>query len=299
MTHDGIIVLGAPRSGTTLLRRIMDGHPNISAPGETYILSACARFLAEEPVVDGMDIGVINGLGFLDVPEEELLSRLRDFAFGFRREHAAREGKSRWLEKTAIDAFHVADIDRLCGNDAHFICVVRHGLDVACSMLDWSVKAQSFPPELHEYVKDTPRLLEAFATAWAKVTTDIWDFAEAHPDNTVILRYEDLTADPVKEMARVFTSIGEDFAPEMLEEALAARDPKGFSDWKAFSQKDVNAASVARWSSLSPDTVAMLADIVNPVLERTGYEPVPSGPARSRAAQRKRYNTGLILQSLR
>ncbi|MCA9663328.1 MAG: sulfotransferase, partial [Myxococcales bacterium] len=32
----GIIVLGAPRSGTTLLRRLLDAHPNIACPPETY-----------------------------------------------------------------------------------------------------------------------------------------------------------------------------------------------------------------------------------------------------------------------
>jgi len=56
--YDGIIVIGCPRSGTTLLRRLLDAHPNIAAPGETYLFTACARFLRSERAVDGMDVGV-------------------------------------------------------------------------------------------------------------------------------------------------------------------------------------------------------------------------------------------------
>ena len=57
--HDGIIILGCPRSGTTLLRRLFDAHPNIAAPGESYLLTAAARFLTGETMVDGMDDGLL------------------------------------------------------------------------------------------------------------------------------------------------------------------------------------------------------------------------------------------------
>ena len=299
MTHDGIIILGCPRSGTTLLRRIMDAHPNISAPGETYVLSSAARFLASEKVVDGMDIGVLNGLGFLGFEEEQTVTRLRDFAFGFRRDHAKKENKNRWLEKTAIDAFHVREIERLCGDHAYFICVVRQGLDVACSMLDWSMKAQSFPPELHAYVKETPRLMEAFAKAWADSTNDILDFAERHPDNAILMRYEDLIAAPEETMKAIFTLINEPFSADILQTAFAKKEPKGFSDWKAFSRSSVTDQSDGRSASLSKDTTSMLADIVNPTLKRCGYSEITKTAARSGKDARKRYEVGLVLQGMR
>lgn len=295
----GIIVLSCPRSGSTLLRRLLGGHSNISAPGETYLLSACARFLREAPVVDGLNVGVLNGLGFLGFSEDEIIARLRKFAFEFHSEHAAKEGKSRWVEKTAIDAFHVREIERLCAEHAQFICVVRHGLDVACSMLDWVVKAQSIPDEIHDYVKHTPRLLEAFALAWRDSTDAICDFAERHPDNAQIIRYEDLVADPEAALATILNNLGEEFEANMLEAALQERDPKGFSDWKTFSKSAVQDDSVARWKKLSPDTIGMLAPIVNPVLSRTGYDEVQGVATQDQNRARDRYLTGLLLQSLR
>ena len=299
MTHAGIVILGCPRSGTTILRRILDAHPNIAAPGETYLLTACARFLAEDKVVDGMDIGVLNGLGFLDFDAEQVVARLRDFAFAFRAEHAAREGKGRWCEKTAVDAFHVAAIERLCGDHAHFICVVRHGIDVALSMADWTMKAQAFPPELHDYIRATPRPVEAFAAAWADGTEAITGFAQRHPDNAILIRYEDFVADPEAVLRAILDKIGEPFDDGILARAFEASDPKGFSDWRAFSQKSMSSKSVGRWKSQSAATNGALAPIVNPMLERHGYKTFPEPKGRSREDARRRYNTGLILQGMK
>lgn len=299
MTHPGIVILGAPRSGTTLLRRILDAHPNIAAPGETYLLTACARFLAEDKVVDGMDIGVLNGLGFLGFEGDDVVSRLRDFAFAFRAEHAAREGKGRWCEKTAVDAFHVDAIERLCGDHAHFVCVVRHGIDVALSMLDWTVKAQAFPPELHDYVRRTPRPVEAFALAWAEATGAITDFADRHPDNAILIRYEDFVAEPEATLRAILDSLGEPFDDAILARAFDAKDPKGFSDWRAFSKSSMSSKSIGRWKTQSPRSNGALAPIVNPMLARHGYATFPEPKPRSRAEARERYNTGLMLQSLR
>jgi hypothetical protein len=56
--HEGILLLGSPRSGTTLLRRLVDAHPNIACPGETNVFSSCGRFLRSERIAEGVRIGV-------------------------------------------------------------------------------------------------------------------------------------------------------------------------------------------------------------------------------------------------
>ena len=298
--HDGIIILGCPRSGTTLLRRLLDAHPNIAAPGETYLLTAAARFLTGETMVDGMDVGVLNGLGFLGFDAGAVTEQVREFVFAFRRKHAAQEGKRRWVEKTAVDAFHVEAIAQLCGDHAAFICITRHGLDVACSMQDWCVKSEAYPSEIHRYIQRTPRPYEAFCHAWADTTEAISAFAEAHPTNTISVRYEDLTADPECELRRLLSFIGEDFDEAAFADALTTSDTKGFSDWKSFAKASVDSASVGRWkTSLSPETAGALAAIVNPMLARNRYDEIPVPVPRSNAEKRRRYEIGLTLQKLR
>ena len=292
--YEGVIVIGCPRSGTTLLRRLLDAHPNIAAPGETHLLTACSRFLRSERAVDGMDVGVLSGLSYAGFDREEVLTRLREFAFGFRREHAAREGKSRWAEKTAVDAFHIDEIRHLCGDHAYFICITRHGLDVACSMSDWCEKSQVYFSDLHHYIRQYARPLEAFCHAWVDVTVAIRRFAAEHPDNAIAVRYEDLVADPDSEMRRLIEFLGERWDPALLSRALSQRESKGFSDWKTFSRAEIDASSIGRWRALSIATIADLAPIVNPTLCDCGYDAIDIEEGGTDDEAQRRYELGLL-----
>lgn len=297
--HRGIVILGCPRSGTTLIRRILDAHPNISAPGETYLLTACARFLHSDISIDGMHVGVLNGLGFSGFEKDEVIDRLRNFAFEFKEQHARREGKSRWVEKTAVDAFHVDAIEQMCGDDAYFICVARHGLDVAVSMNDWCFKSNSYPEELHSYIRAYPQPMTAFCHAWADATNAICDFAGRHPDNAIFLRYEDLAENAEGELQRIVEFIGESWRPTLIAQGLAEGSAKGFSDWKTFSKDSIERTSVGRWKNLPSGTLAELAPVANPTLQRCGYDEVQRSAASPGEMARRRYEMGLRMQSMK
>ena len=146
---DGILVLGVPRSGTTLLRRLLDAHSRIACPGETHLFRACARFLESERGAEGMEIGVLAGLGHAGFPEHEVLESLRRLAFGFHEQHARRQGKARWAEKSAFDCFHVEAIERLCQDQVRYVVLLRHGLDVVCSLEEFTARSQGYLHELH------------------------------------------------------------------------------------------------------------------------------------------------------
>lgn len=296
---EGVVILGCPRSGTTLVRRLLDAHSNIAAPGETHLLNACARFLHSDRAVDGMDVGVLNGLAFAGFETEEVLTRLREFAFEFRREHARREGKTRWVEKTAVDAFYVDEIEKLCGAQCYFICVFRHALDVACSIRDWTGKSETYFSELHRYVRLHPRPLEAFCHAWADVTVDLRNFINRHTSNAIAVRYEDLVEDPEKQMRRLLEFVGEPWDPDLFSRSLGQREPKGFSDWKTFSRPAIDPSSVGRWRELSPTTISELGRIVNPALVDCGYDAVEVSEDRKNEDARRRYELGLLFHAIR
>ena len=297
--HEGIIILGCPRSGTTLLRRILNAHPNIAAPGETHVLTACSRFLHSERAVDGMEVGVLSGLSYAGFESQEVLDRLREFAFSFRQKHAARDGKTRWVEKTAVDGFYIDEISRLCGDHAYFICITRHGMDVACSMKDWCDKSQVYFSELHRYIRRYPRPLEAFCHAWVDVTEGLRNFLSSHPSNAIGIRYEDLVANPEDEIRRVLEFVGEPWDPELLSRALMQKGAQGFSDWKTFSKSQIDAESVDRWRHLSPATMADLAPIINPTLLEYGYDVIDVEGTDTDAEARRRYELGLLFHAMK
>ena len=293
--HAGVVILGTPRSGTTLLRRILGAHPAFASMGETNLLGACARFLESERIAEDVEIGVLAGLGQAGFAREEVLARLREFAFGFHRDHAARAGKPRWVEKTAFDAFHVERIEALCGDHATFLCVIRHGLDVACSLQELSEKNGGYLRELHGYVQRHPRPLEAFAHAWVDMTRAIRAFAARHPENALLFRYEDLVGNPREILAGAFRFVGESFEPARLEEALQGTGDVGLGDWKTYARASIGAESIGRWKSLSRWTIGRLGAIANDTLVECGYAPVAVEAERESEDARRRYELGLLL----
>ncbi len=303
MTSDtkekGIVILGAPRSGTTLLRRLLDGHSAIACPGETNLLTACGRFLKSETLAQGLTIGVLQGLDFAGFSQDEVIARLRDFAFGFFRDHAAQTGKKRWAEKTALDVFYLDELEILCRDHVQYVCVQRHGLDVALSIEDLCRANGGYLSELHDYVRRFPCLLEAFSHAWVDLATALHEFTERHGGNTFTIKYEDLVTDPESNLREVFSFLGEEWEDGLIERALENKENLGLGDWKTYAKSKVDRGSIDRWRKLSQADLQVLGPIVNPALERCGYPALEWESDVSPAEARRRYEMGLLVQGVK
>jgi protein-tyrosine sulfotransferase len=294
----GIVVLGVPRTGTTLLRRLLDGHRDVCCPGETYLLTSAARFLRSDRISDGIDYGVLGGLAAAGIPRDQVLAQLRGFVEGFFRRIAEQAGKRRWASKTAIDSFYVAEIERLMAGHARFVCVVRHGLDTALSLKDLCDANEIYIREIHEYVVREPRPLVAFAQVWADVTVALLGFAARHPDETLLLRYEDLVAEPDATLGRIAGFLGLE-AGSLGTDVLDRDAPSGLGDWKTYGKPGIDGSSVGRWRSLGAAALHALAPIVNPVLSRAGYETVGPGSPPDADQAMRRYEIAMSVQAKR
>ncbi len=262
------------------------------------MFTACGRFLSSERIAEGVKIGVLDGLGFAGFSRDEVLERLREFAFSFHREFAAKQGKPRWASKTAFDAFYLDEIEALCGERVSFVCIQRHGLDVACSIQELCDKNGGYLRELQEYVSRYPIVLEAFAHAWVDLTQKIDAFVKRHPQSSVLVTYEDLAKETDRTMARIIGFLGEEWSAALIDKALGKREGLGLGDWKTYGRSSVDSSSVGRWKSLSRDTIARLGAICNPTLTLCGYEPVQIQAERDPDEIRRRHQVGLLLQRL-
>ena len=273
----GIIILGCPRSGTTLLRRLLDAHPDLCCPGETFLFRACAAFLDADQISHGFEYGPLSALEGLGFDRSETLDRLRAFATGFYADMAKKAGKKHWVAKTAVDSFYLPAVEALFAGRARFICITRHGLDVVCSMEEFSRDLQSYIRELHQYIVEYPQPLEAFAHAWADVTAEIVDFAARRPADCHMLKYEDLAAAPDAEMKRITDFLGLPPAPQDATAVLEKKSVDGIGDWKSYKKNRIETASVERWRQLPEAAIARLAPIVNETLAAAGYPSVDTG----------------------
>lgn len=291
------ILIGHPRSGTTLLRRLLGAHGQICAPPETHLFGACARFLHSQVTADGVDLGVLAGMEFAGVSEDEVLGRLRGVAFGLLDGLASADGKSHWVEKTAFDAFELDGIEKLCGDRVRYLGIIRHPLDVAVSSQDFCREAGTYPAVMHRYVTQYPQPIEAFCRSWLDVTESLVSLGQRRPGEVLICRYEDLVSEPEETVADVLDFIGVDNDTSFVAGALGRDDRIGFSDHKSYGVTDVHAESVGRWAKVPLAQQRRVATFLNPMLERCGYDPIDAGEALSVADARRRYVQSVALHA--
>lgn len=273
--HLPIVIIGCPRSGTTLLRRLVNAHPAIDCVGESFLLRGAVRFLSSEKVAEGIDYGPLGGLGAMGFGADEVKARLRDFALSFHREIAERSGKPRFAIKTAVDSFYLPQIVDLLKGHARIVCLVRHGGDVAVSLKEFTDRMEGPIEELMPFIATHRRMMPAFAAAWAKVTGDMLDAAEALPEDVIGLRYEDLVEAPQAVLGELFDFLDAPTDIEaLLGEAFRPKDVVGLGDYKTFGTKGLETGSLGKWRDLPERVQAELAPIANPLLERAGYDPI-------------------------
>jgi protein-tyrosine sulfotransferase len=293
-----IIVLGCPRSGTTLVRRLLNAHPNIHCAGETFLLRAATRFLSSEAVAEGIDYGPIGGLAALGVPAEEVKARLRRLVLGFHEDSAAIAGKPRVAIKTAVDGFYAPEIFDLFRGHARFVGIVRHGMDVAVSLREFTEVMEGPVAELMPFIEEHRRLMPAFAAAWAQVTSDLVEIAEQNPDEMLALRYEDLVDRPEEVLGGLFDFLGEECdISALLQSAFEVTDVSGLGDFKTFETRQLVRDGIGRWATLPERVQAEMADIVNPLLERLGYGTVTA--SRSGADAMRMHELAMMYKNTR
>jgi protein-tyrosine sulfotransferase len=265
----GVIVLGHPRSGTTLLRRWLDAHPAFAAPPETHLLSAAGRFLHSEKTSLGVDMGVMAGLHFAGFEDKVVLERLRVFVSAFFEEYAASQNAKRWVEKTAFDVFFTDRIGDLFSDRVQYVGIVRHPLDVAISTLDFCNKAGVYPDSLRPFVQNATSPLGAFVASWKAAFENLKALSERFPENFIMLRYEDMVEAPEEMALGLYDFLGEEIPDDVLK--IGGNDVLGFSDHRTFETKGFDKSRSSRWTHLPENQVLSLTNDIRGIMEDLDY----------------------------
>ncbi len=138
------MIVGNPRSGTTLLRLMLDAHPDLAIPPETHFIPALFQLegdrhqlresfykkLTAYPTWPDFHLDANQFVTHILTIEPFTISAgLRCFY----QMYAKRLGKSRWGDKTPDYILRLKEIQTVLP-EAHFIHIIRDGRDVALSM---------------------------------------------------------------------------------------------------------------------------------------------------------------------
>lgn len=280
---DPVFIVGAPRSGTTLLAALLGGHSRIACGPETQFFYLLPEIQLERAVADRrwparavelLASLMLEGQRVIDLfemPEAEIERFLRNRPAAVRpmlealtATYAARAGKPRWAEKTPN---HILALDAIRASwpRAHIIRIVRDPRDSALSMrrLPW-----------------TSDSLLANCQLWNDWYEAGRRFFASDPLSTTI-RLEDLVRAPEQRVAALCEFIGEEYEPSMLDTSSSGRAVASPAEpWKADVARPIDAGRVFGWkSALSPDLAVAASTHCQDGIREFGYEPVPPAPA--------------------
>lgn len=216
----GAFIIAPFRSGTTLLRLILDSHPDIAAPPETFVFSQILAPLRDERMTRAM-----WNLGY---HRDALALALGDCARGFLEGYAASKGKQFWIEKTPTYVDLLPEL-REAMPDAKFLMLYRNPRDIVRSMAERNMVVTQ--PEIARHRPDHPSDLVTYCTLVADQHQKMWAFQHNHPERCLELRYERLVAGPEQEIRAVCSFLGVTYTPTMLEFQRLPHDT-GFGDEK-------------------------------------------------------------------
>ena len=212
-----MIVLGVRRSGTTLLRVMLDRNAALAVPDESYFVPQLARRHrgTVDPAAFVEDLRRLPTLVEWGLSPEAVASRLRprmttgDAIAAVFEAYAADRGKRRWGDKTPLYMQHLGLLERLFPS-ALFDHLIRDGRDAALSFL-------SVPAGIMTEGWGYPRDAAGFAAQWAtEVRAARALGARLGRDRYLELRYEALVADPAAELRRVCSFAGLEYDDAML-----------------------------------------------------------------------------------
>jgi len=186
-----IFIVGSPRSGTSLLRLILDSHPSIACGPETHLLArlddARGRFATQ---LDRYAFG-----------DDYWHAQYRTFFESFKLDYARRRGKTRWADKTPSYARHLPFITALFP-EAQVIHIIRDVRMVTASALNrWGWRRAWDVPE--RWVAN----VSAARAAGARMSADRY----------TEIRFENLVGDTEGTLRPLFAWLGEEWDPCVLE----------------------------------------------------------------------------------
>ena len=284
MTPGGppLLILGVRRSGTTLLRVMLDRHSQLAVPDESYFVPQLAdrhlRRIDLQAFVD--DLRRLSTLAEWRVPLDKVRERLHDgmsigAAIGtVYAVYAEEQGKRRWGDKTPMYMQNLRLLERLFP-DALFVHLIRDGRDAALSFL-------ALPPGIVTETWMLPRTPADFACQWRTEVAAARRLGQrVGAARYLEVRYEALVADVEGALRRIcqFADIGYepgladyagsvDVSAKPHQQRLLQPPTRGVRDWRT----QMPAADVAAFESVAGD-----------LLRALGYEASGSPDARARA----------------
>lgn len=281
-----VFVVGCPRSGTTLLQRMLDAHPQLTVANDSHFVPKALEEVIPQAVLEvaqGIDPPLTSELvewvrtyrrftrfGLSDAAVYQAAAQARTYGefvstlFGAR---ARLHGKRLAGEKTPVYVRYLPLLHALFPW-VKSIHIIRDGRDVALSTLEWA-KADKGPGRYGLW-REQPLAVCALWWRW-NVATGRRDGWQLGPAKHCAVKYEDLVAQPEQTLSRLADFLALPCAREMLDYYVGkTRHDPGLSAKQAWLPPT---RGLRDWrTQMSPRDVELFEAIAGDLLSTLGYE---------------------------
>jgi len=273
-------IIGTERSGSNLLRLILNAHSGLAVPHPPHVLHFFSPLEAsygdlQQPAALRRLVADVLGLlrvhihpWEMAIDQERITQRIHDAGlprslvgifFSLYDEYLRQSGKRRWGCKSTFVIHHVEAVLTACPT-AKFILLVRDPRDVAVSS-----RRSIFSP-FHPYFT---------AELWRRQQREGLRWLESsHADHCHLLRYEDLIEQPEAQVRAVCRFLGEEYEPAMLEyyQTSSAQKSRGLSaSWQNVGQPIQRGNRNKFRQGLSRHEIKIVEGVTGDLMERFGY----------------------------
>jgi hypothetical protein len=222
-----VFVVGCPRSGTTLLQRMLDNHPELAVANDSHFIprSISGAAVGRDPPLNPALFERVRNyrrfhkLGLSDDAVREAAAgagTYREFVSALYAQFGKAQGKRLAGEKTPDYVRHLPVLHALFPW-VRTVHIIRDGRDVALSVLQWATRERKGPrgPAKLELWRDEPVAACALWWTW-QVGAGRRDGSKLGPSHYQEVLYEDLVARPEEALRRIADFLELANAPEML-----------------------------------------------------------------------------------
>ena len=281
-------VVGVGRSGTTLLRLMLDSHPDLAVPPETaFVPNLIKAARKDDATPESLAEVLVTHRRWPDFGLEisELIERWRALPAlkprpvvrSFYELYAEKQEKPRWGDKTPGYSQHIKRISRVIP-EARFIHLIRDGRDVALSRSKTlALKPTPIARSAHRwqhYLRKAQRQgakvehylelrYEALVTDPEGTLRQICEFIDL-PWDPVMLDYHERSADRLAELDRDIPAMGGRL-PRSAESRMALHER---------TTKPVDTTAIGKWrDGMSEADLIEFETTAGDLLIELGYEP--------------------------
>lgn len=260
-----IFIGGAGRSGTTLLRVILDSHPNIACGPEFKFTPILTELWYQLQNNYKQFSEMFNEYHISDTDIDKITG---DMLISFLDKYRISQNKQRIAEKSPNNILVFFQLHRILPQSP-LIHMVRDGRDVVASLLSMDWKDINGNP-----VDYTTNAIKA-AKYWRHIIEIGYQFSSYNLDTKRYffqLKYEDIVLNPIKTLKGLFDFINEPWNDEVLSYHTKNRNLLNESSANQVN-KMLYSSSIGRWKKdLTSEQKELIKPLIGDLLIKLDYE---------------------------